>query len=219
MMMNMWVDKGWGGVPADFKSTSSYVRRVAFRPINANTKKAYEAPFEMDFSKVDLNRWWPKFRENFVIEQDDAGTKSVLNVFPTRKSPDGKPALELRLCRRQQQLVGRAFYQLNPAGTAQVIEQTTGDLWAEATAPHYDFFPLPEGPPIKVWVTTKGRRCGYTLRYDGWQIINGTGDNPGAMTCSFMSSRSEGAYVFQLTSGANKILFPPGLPPPSWGPQ
>lgn len=76
-----------------------------------------------------------------------------------------------------------------------------------------------QGVTLKVWVVVRGRRCGYMLRNTGFEVINGTGDNPGGATCSFMSSKSDGAYVFKLDSGASKILLPPGLPPPSWGPQ
>jgi hypothetical protein len=219
MMMNMWVDKGWGGPPRDFKQTSTYIRRVAFKPIKPSNKE-YDQPFEVDFSKFPTDmHWWSKFRQDFVVEQDDAGTKSVLNVNMVSKSPDGKPALELRLCRRQMQLVGRAFYHLIPAGTAKVYEVTSGELWAHATIPNYEYFPLPESGELKVWIVVNGRRCGYNLHNQGWSLTNGTGDAVDGKVCSFMPKESDGAYVFKLVSGALKIILAPGLPPPTFPSQ
>eukprot|EP01012_Entosiphon_sulcatum_P043361 TRINITY_DN5765_c0_g2_i1.p1 TRINITY_DN5765_c0_g2~~TRINITY_DN5765_c0_g2_i1.p1 ORF type:complete len:379 (+),score=63.55 TRINITY_DN5765_c0_g2_i1:856-1992(+) len=208
MMMNIWIAEGWGGTPGRFKTSTTYVKRVAFRPLDG----AQGPQIDIDFTTWSLTTWfWPQFRELFMAEQATDGTKSAHNVDLV-KGPDGKTALRLLLNRRGT-LKGRSVYQVAPGVNAKVTLYGSNEVIAYADYPHYDVFPFPtDKSSLDVWVTKvdEGRemKCGYRLTANSWSLVSGRGDLES--WCSFMPHNNEASHLMRLPDETQLVTLAVG---------
>lgn len=155
-MFNMWMNSMWGGMPKnndEFKTTDTLLREVAVYPVNKKvyqensgrklrkadfvTNKNNANVFYTDFSKWKLNDWRTDFRKNFIAEQANDNTKSILNVKLGR-AYDGYNALILTI-RNQEELkeIGQNqyIYQLSPGVNSKAVLSKLDDdsaIYAQA---------------------------------------------------------------------------------------
>jgi len=216
LSVKMFFDEEQGGIVRDFRCTDTFVRRLAYRPLlrepgnGTNRSEAllpHEEPLDIDFSKFNSSSWWSRFREDFLIDHDDMSVRSGANV-EFGLAPDLSHALILKACQREQ-MRNKAVYQLSPGGFAQVFEFKSGTLWAEASVPRFDLFPLPPSGSMQVWVAVPGGRCAYQLTPHYWKLLPGRGDLLNGTLCSFMQSVNEPTHVFALPDGSKKLLLTP----------
>jgi len=138
IMLNHYIDGGWGGQPsADFKSASTFVRNVAHFPLNPDIEKAEKQGIftpskvenfiyknnnkilDLDFSQNDFCNNQPQFWRYYVqkyFAPEVAGdfSKGKLGKNPAQMdlslAPDGIKALELRVSSYDNPLAKQDFF-------------------------------------------------------------------------------------------------------------